>query len=751
MRKQLSVVLALCVVLPLLGMAPASVQSRPTAKPFVVARFPTKSEPHGVAVNPSNQKVYVANQESHNVTIYRDAVGGGILNPYYVTTGMHDEQIAVNPTNNRVWITKWSSGLVIGVDGTNDNMVERIEVDLHPKGVAVNPNTGTCYVVTEETNRLHVIGEGVGVFAHVGVGRRPKFVAVNPATNRVYTSDYDGGTVTVVDGNTNVTMGTIKVGTGPYGIAVNSTTNRIYVANRNSDNITVIDGNSNTILANIGLGLGVQPWMLAVNPTNNRIYVTTPDNEAYNLVIIDGKSHKTLYTMKVGRKLREGISVNPRTNRIYVTDLAEDYAYIIEDPPEGADPYGGPWTGEYFSTPTLAGSPTFTRKDNYINFDWATGSPDTIIPFDNFSVRWTGEIDFPATGKYTFYMTVDDGGRLYVDDQLLIDQWHTGPVVTYNASVDLDEGVHTVRMEYYESDGNAVAKLHWEGGAAPPPPPGTYFQAQYWDNQSLQGTPVVTRQDTVIDFDWASGSPDPKVPSDHFSARWTGQMYASTDGHYTFYMTVDDGGRLWVDGTKLLDKWTDQPSTQHTATTHLTQGYHTVKMEYYENTWYALAKLYWRTGTGPTPKPPKPSPVPSATVVVDDVSSGFTRGGPSSAWRWAPYGYHGRMTYTRNAYSYQENWGRWTPALPRAGYYGVYVFVPRVHGTTTNARYQVYHDGQWDSHRVNQAVYFDQWVYLGRYYFKATGGEYVYLCDITYESYLSREIAYDAAKFVYDP
>jgi hypothetical protein len=164
-------------------------------------------------------------------------------------------------------------------------------------------------------------------------------------------------------------------------------------------------------------------------------------------------------------------------------------------------------------------------------------------------------------------------------------------------------------------------------------------------------------------------------------------------------------------------------------------------MDYYEDSWYAVAKLRWTDG----------GVQPGDTVIVDDRSAGFTKGGPYSAWRWAPYGYRGRMTYTRNAYSKQENWGRWTPALPRAGHYKVYVFIPRVHGTTTNARYQVYHAGQWNSRRINQAVYYDKWVYIGRYYFTANGGEYAYLCDITYEPYLSREIAFDAVKFVYSP
>jgi hypothetical protein len=124
------------------------------------------------------------------------------------------------------------------------------------------------------------------------------------------------------------------------------------------------------------------------------------------------------------------------------------------------------------------------------------------------------------------------------------------------------------------------------------------YRAQYFNNQTLTGTPTVVRTDPAINFDWGAGSPDPAIPADHFSARWTSaQTFA--DGAYTFVATADDGVRLWVDGVPLVDKWIDQSPTTYLATTSLTAGVHIVVMEYYENMVGATAKLaVWPAATG---------------------------------------------------------------------------------------------------------------------------------------------------------
>lgn len=119
------------------------------------------------------------------------------------------------------------------------------------------------------------------------------------------------------------------------------------------------------------------------------------------------------------------------------------------------------WKGEYYNNDQLSGCPAFIRSDPTINFDWEAGSPGPLLSYDHFSVRWTRTLPF-AGGYYRFYTRTDDGVRLWVDDQLLIDQWHAQAATTYHGDQFLSPGNHSMKMEYYEGAGGAVARLWWE-------------------------------------------------------------------------------------------------------------------------------------------------------------------------------------------------------------------------------------------------------------------------------------------------
>jgi lipoprotein-anchoring transpeptidase ErfK/SrfK/LysM repeat protein len=123
----------------------------------------------------------------------------------------------------------------------------------------------------------------------------------------------------------------------------------------------------------------------------------------------------------------------------------------------------------------------------------------------------------------------------------------------------------------------------------------TTWQASYWNNTNLSGLPVLERAEDNLDHDWGSGSPDPAVVADGFSARWMGS-FSFAAGTYQFIATSDDGLRVWLDGELIIDSWNDQAATSvHTART-LEQGAHAIRVEYYENNATALARLMWHTG-----------------------------------------------------------------------------------------------------------------------------------------------------------
>jgi hypothetical protein len=127
------------------------------------------------------------------------------------------------------------------------------------------------------------------------------------------------------------------------------------------------------------------------------------------------------------------------------------------------------WQGDYFNNKTLSGSPTFTRDDAAINFDWGSGGPGNGLGNDNFSIRWTRTLNFQPD-NYTFTTTGDDGVRLWVNGHLLIDKWFDQPATNYSGTLYLSGNV-SIQMEYYENGGNAAAKLVWTTGGPPPPPP----------------------------------------------------------------------------------------------------------------------------------------------------------------------------------------------------------------------------------------------------------------------------------------
>ncbi len=307
-----------------------------------------------------------------------------------------------------------------------------------------------------------------------------------------------------------------------------------------------------------------------------------------------------------------------------------------------------PFVAEYFANLDLSGAPVLTRNDASIDFIWNLAAPDPAVPEDGFSVRWTKSEYFSA-GRYRFATVTDDGVRLYVDGRLVIDRWRDQSATAHDAVVDLDSGVHTVRMEYFDSGWDAMAKLTWVTAADQP----SMWLAEYWNTPGAGAAPaiptslpVVSRQESAIDHDWRLAAPAPGVASDHFVARWT-RVMSFQAGTYAFTVTADDGVRLFVDGTLVIDRWVDQGATTYTATIALSGGAHTVVVEYYENSWDAIAKLswsssaeqpsmwlaeYWNTpGAGAAPPMPTSLPAVSRNESAVDHSWGLASPAPGIA------------------------------------------------------------------------------------------------------------------------
>jgi hypothetical protein len=119
------------------------------------------------------------------------------------------------------------------------------------------------------------------------------------------------------------------------------------------------------------------------------------------------------------------------------------------------------WSAEYFDNGNVNGLPVLTRTDAAVDFNWGSGSPAPALPENHFSVRWTSRREFEA-GSYRFRVRADDAIRLYVDKNLVIDAWELSEIRWLGATVSLEEGKHTITLEYGERIGSARVYLTWQ-------------------------------------------------------------------------------------------------------------------------------------------------------------------------------------------------------------------------------------------------------------------------------------------------
>ena len=270
-------------------------------------------------------------------------------------------------------------------------------------------------------------------------------------------------------------------------------------------------------------------------------------------------------------------------------------------PPPASNGTGNGINAEYYNSVDLTG-PALRRVEQNINFSWGAGSPDASIHNDSFSARWSGQILPRYSQVYTFSTQSDDGVRLWVNGQLVVDNWTMHPDTTNTGTIALEGGrLYAIKMEYYEMSGYADASLSWSSGSqAKEIVPqsqlftnGNGLSAEYFNSVDLSG-PALRRIDPSVNFAWGSGSPDASIRSDGFSARWSGQVMPRYTEVYTFSTLSDDGVRLWVNGQQLINNWTNHPDMTDSGTITLVAGkLYDIKMEYFEATGFADAALSW--------------------------------------------------------------------------------------------------------------------------------------------------------------
>ncbi|NOT59599.1 MAG: hypothetical protein HOP19_05160 [Acidobacteria bacterium] len=257
------------------------------------------------------------------------------------------------------------------------------------------------------------------------------------------------------------------------------------------------------------------------------------------------------------------------------------------------------WRGEYFGNRDFSGDPLMVRDEGAadLNFAWGLSSPSAEcgVPSDNFSVRWTRTIAVIA-GLYRFTATGDDGFRLLLDGQTVIEEWREQFNQTKSVELNLSAGKHLIVLEYFERYGSATLKFNWENAPCLVKVAGDRWRGEYFANDKLSGAPTLVRDDgnAFLKFDkWGLRSPNESClkATDNFSVRWT-RTTTFPQGFYRFRFTADDGVRLFIDKQLKFEAWRDQ-NTAHTVDLELKAGNHTVVVEYFEHLGSALLEFNW--------------------------------------------------------------------------------------------------------------------------------------------------------------
>jgi YVTN family beta-propeller protein len=318
----------------------ATAAQLPTPVPITVG-----ASPLSVAVDPVTHLVYAANSGSFlnhpgSVSVINPSVPVG-RPPQVVATvavGRFPSGIAVDPVNDRIYVANAGSNSVSVIDGHRNRVIATVGVGARPSGVGVIPATGTVYVANSGSGKapgtVSVISTATNhVVKLIPVGYDPDGIGVNTISRTVYVGNQGGagssngyqGTVSIIRGTS--VGSTVTVQGTPYGIGVNSLTNNVYVANVNEEeggaSQVALINNSGRLVSQVPLA-DPDAQGVAVNESTGDVFVAhsysgQAGGPIGSLSVINGKTNGEALDINVGGN-PWGIAVDPGTDRVYLAN-----------------------------------------------------------------------------------------------------------------------------------------------------------------------------------------------------------------------------------------------------------------------------------------------------------------------------------------------------------------------------------------------------------------------------------------------
>ncbi|MBP3039848.1 glucosaminidase domain-containing protein, partial [Bacillaceae bacterium Marseille-Q3522] len=232
------------------------------------------------------------------------------------------------------------------------------------------------------------------------------------------------------------------------------------------------------------------------------------------------------------------------------------------------------WVGYVYPNQNLTGRPivlggvgSHETLGHTLGFNWNYSSPSYSghIPADHFSARFSKKA-FCEAGTYVFDSRADDGVRVKIDNQIVLDFWQGNYGKVDKKSVYINEGIHEIVVEYYEITANAYLNVNYEKVS----PNKIYYQ---FGNE--------------VAYNWGYNSPSPDLPADHFEALFE-QYNWYNNGDYFIQTIADNGIKVEIDGDRKIERWTNEFDTIERALwLNVREGFHNVRTRYYDDVYGA--------------------------------------------------------------------------------------------------------------------------------------------------------------------
>lgn len=197
-------------------------------------------------------------------------------------------------------------------------------------------------------------------------------------------------------------------------------------------------------------GADIQQW--TKSDAENQQFIIVPTDEEGVYKIRSCHSGKIIEAASLGTQALIRQSSDENQTRAL---------WQFEAVPPLPDGNGNGLTAEYYNGKEF-NTLRDTKIDATIDFNWGNGRPNPSTGADNVSVRWQGTVEPRVSGNYTFFVNSDNGRRLWVNDQLIIDKWLDDYDIEYSGAINLNAGErYNIKLEYFESTGGAYCRLEW--------------------------------------------------------------------------------------------------------------------------------------------------------------------------------------------------------------------------------------------------------------------------------------------------